>query len=95
MKDVKTIAWNKNKNEKLRVERGIDFNDIVLCLSNEDSILDIIDHPNQKKYPGQKIYVIEYVEYVYLVPYTETDKEIFLKTIIPSRKATKEYLFSN
>lgn len=95
MKGIKTISWNGDKNEKLRVERGIDFNDIVLCLSNESNILDIIDHPNEKKYLGQKIYVIEYMKYVYLVPYVETDEEIFLKTIIPSRKATKEYLFSN
>ncbi|MBT4937115.1 toxin [Candidatus Peregrinibacteria bacterium] len=92
---MKIISWNKEKNEKLQIERNISFDDILICLSNEKSILDVIDHPNQKKYPGQKIYIVEYMQYVYLVPYTETNEEIFLKTIIPSRKATKEYLFNN
>jgi len=30
--------------------------------------------------------------YAYLVPFVETESEIFLKTIIPSRKATRKYL---
>jgi hypothetical protein len=95
MKDINTITWNKEKNKILQTERDICFEDIILCLSNENSILDVIDHPNQEKYPGQKIYIVEYMRYVYLVPYTEKAGEIFLKTIIPSRKATKKYLFNN
>ena len=46
-----------------------------------DSIIEIYEHPNQKKYPGQKIYAISYNEYIYLIPFIETEKEFFLKTI--------------
>jgi hypothetical protein len=56
---------------------------------------DILNHKNQKRYPDQKIYAVEINNYVYLVPFVETEKEIFLKTIIPSRKATKKYLEEN
>ena len=92
---MKHISWNKDKNEKLKNERGISFEDIVVLLCDEKRVLDIILHPNQEKYPKQQIYIIEYKDYAYLVPYIETHNEIFLKTIIPSRKATKYYLFSN
>ena len=54
--------------------------------------MDIFDHPNQEQYPGQKISVVLVESYVYLVPFVENDEEIFLKTIIPSRKATKQYI---
>jgi len=57
-----------------------------------ENILDVLDHPNQDKYPGQKIFVIEFEEYAYFVPFIENEDEIFLKTIIPSRKATRDYL---
>lgn len=65
------------------------FEEVVYHLEN-DEILDVREHPNQERYPGQKIFVIELSDYVYLVPFVETDEEIFLKTIIPSRKARKE-----
>jgi len=52
----------------------------------------ILKHKNQVRYPGQKIYIVEINNYAYLVPFIETEREIFLKTIIPSRKATKKYL---
>ena len=54
-------------------------------------IPDTVDHPNQKRYPNQQIYIVTIEDYVYLVPFVETDEEVFLKTIIPSRKATKRY----
>jgi hypothetical protein len=54
--------------------------------------LDIVQHPNQEKYKGQKIFIINIDNYAYLVPFVESEQEIFLKTIIPSRKATKKYL---
>jgi hypothetical protein len=31
-------------------------------------------------------------DYVYLVPFVEDEHTVFLKTIIPSRKATKQYI---
>jgi uncharacterized DUF497 family protein len=88
---MKTYAWNSEKNEQLISERKISFEDIVVSihLGNE---VDIYDHPNQDCYPGQKISVVIVEDYVFLVPFVESDEEIFLKTIIPSRKATKQYL---
>jgi hypothetical protein len=55
-------------------------------------ILDIVEHPSQEKYKGQRIFIVNINHYAYLVPFVESEKEIFLKTIIPSRKATKKYL---
>lgn len=75
----------------LKVSRGICFEDIVFYIEKGD-ILDDYQHPNQQKYTGQRIMVICIDSYVYLVPYIENEDEIFLKTIIPSRKATETYL---
>jgi len=58
-------------------------------------LLDVLEHPNQEKHEGQKIFVVQIDEYAYLAPFIEDDKEIFLKTIIPSRKPTKKYLQGN
>ncbi len=88
---MKQINWNEEKNKLLKHERGVSFEDILYYLENE-KILDIIEHPNKSEYPNQKIFVIQIVDYVYLVPFVENEDEIFLKTIIPSRKATKEYI---
>jgi uncharacterized DUF497 family protein len=88
---MNTYAWNSEKNEQLIREREISFEDIVVSihLGNE---VEIYDHPNQDRYPGQKISVVIGEDYAFLVPFVESDEEIFLKTIIPSRKATKQYL---
>ncbi len=88
---MKYLNWNSEKNELLKKERGISF-EIMAFQIEVGNILDIIDHPNQDKYPGQRIFVIEFEEYAYFVPFVENDDEVFLKTIIPSRKATKDYL---
>ncbi len=88
---MKPINWNPTKNQQLIVERGISFEDIVFYIQ-QGQLLDDIVHPNSEKYPGQRIFVINVDEYVHLVPYVENRKEIFLKTVIPSRKATKQYL---
>lgn len=87
---MKPINWNSDKNRKLIVERGISFEDIVFSLQS-GCLLDDILHPNSEKYPTQRVFVVEVDDYAYLVPYVENDEEIFLKTIIPSRKATKQY----
>lgn len=71
-------------------ERGISFEDVVFHIYAGD-IIDTFDHPNQRKYPGQQIHAIVVEDYVYLVPFVESEDEVFLKTIIPSRKATKQY----
>ncbi len=88
---MKPINWNSIKNQQLITERGISFEDIVFYIQ-QGQLLDDIQHPNSKKYPEQRIFVINVDGYVHLVPYVENRKEIFLKTVIPSRKATKQYL---
>jgi len=88
-RSVKAIAWNPNKNETLKAQRGVSFEDVVFHISAGD-IIETIDHPNQERYPGQQVHVIAIEEYVYLVPFVESEDEVFLKTIIPSRKAMKE-----
>ena len=87
---MKIITWDPGKNERLKVEREVSFEDVLFHLEAGD-VMDIFDHPNQERYGGQKIYVIAIEEYVYLVPFADSEEEIFLKTIIPTRKATKRY----
>jgi uncharacterized DUF497 family protein len=88
---MKVFSWSPEKNAYLQETRGVSFEEIVLNieLGNEVAIL---DHPNQRSYPGQKISVVIIEDYAYLVPFIEEEDEIFLKTIIPSRKATKQYV---
>ena len=88
---MKYHSWNNDKNEKLKQERKIPFEDVLYYIEN-GRLLAIVSNPNQEKYAGQKIYIIEIDNYAYLVPFLETKNGIFLKTIIPSRKATKKYL---
>lgn len=88
---MKPINWNPDKNRKLIEERGISFEDIVFSLQS-GCLLDDISHPNSAKYPFQQVFIVEMDGYAYLVPYIENDEEIFLKTVIPNRKATKQYL---
>ncbi|MCG2759936.1 MAG: BrnT family toxin [Candidatus Delongbacteria bacterium] len=83
--------WNDEKNQKLKSERDISFEDIVFHIKR-DGLLDIIENPNQKRYEGQKIFIVNVEGYIYLVPFLEDNELIFLKTIIPSRKMTKLYL---
>ena len=88
---MKYFDWDDAKNAKLRVERGIGFEDIVFHIKRGD-LLDILEHPNASRYAGQRIFVIRRDDYAYLVPFVEDEHTVFLKTIIPSRKATKQYL---
>lgn len=88
---MKPINWDPEKNHKIIDERDISFEDVVYCL-HSGGLLDDVSHPNQEQYPHQRIFIVSIDDYAYLVPYVENDKEIFLKTVIPSRKATKQYL---
>ena len=88
---MKYFNWDNEKNRILNETRKITFEEIIFQIQN-DGLLDIIEHPNQEKYFKQKIFVVTYRDYVYLVPFTERENEIFLKTIFPSRKFTKSYL---
>ncbi len=88
----KIVRFGYEKNELLKKDRGVSFDDVVLAVES-GNLLDDIEHPNKERYPNQDIFIIFIMikSYVYLVPYVETEKEIFLKTIIPSRKMTKKY----
>ena len=88
---MKYFDWDDAKNAKLRTERGIGFEEIVFHIERGD-LLDILEHPNPERYGGQRIFVVRREDYVYLVPFVEDEDPVFLKTIIPSGKATKEYL---
>jgi uncharacterized DUF497 family protein len=88
---MKYFDWNPEKNKKLIKERGISF-EICLVHIEQGKILDIIE--NKNPYEHQFVYVLEIEEYIYYVPFVEDEEKIFLKTIIPSRKATKKYLKS-
>ncbi len=83
--------WNQEKNERLKTKRGVSFEQITMHVERGD-LLDIVTHPNQLKYPNQQILVVEINNYVDLVPFVENENGRFLKTIIPSRKATRDYL---
>jgi hypothetical protein len=91
---MKIIRWSSEKNERLIRDRGVCFEQVAIALERGET-LDIVEHPNQHKYPGQKMAVVEIDGYAHLVPYVENDEEIFLKTIIPSRTATRKYLGEN
>jgi len=88
---VKLYAWNKDKNRLLKLERGVSFEEVVVHIAAGD-LLDIVEHPHPERYAGQRVFVVKLQDYVWLVPFVETGDEIFLKTIIPSRKATKRYM---
>ena len=88
---MKTFAWNPDKNRLLRQDRGIGFEDVLFHIERGD-VLDIIEHGNQDRYPGQRMYIVDVEGYAHLVPFVESGEEVFLKTIIPSRKATRDYL---
>ena len=89
--DVKYFSWNNDKNEWLKRERKISFEEVLFYIL-QGQLLEILEHPNEERYKGQKIFVVDIGDYAYLVPFVESEHEVFLKTIIPSRKATKRYL---
>lgn len=87
--------YSQEKNTYLQNIRGICFKDVELAIEDEGRVLDIIDHPNKAKYPDQKMYVLNINNYAYVVPFVKhSENKIFLKTIFPSRKLTKQYLTS-
>ena len=88
---MKSVRWDHEKNAWLQENRGVGFEQIVILMERQD-VLEIVDHPNQDKYPGQRILTVRIGDYACLVPYVEDSDGIFLKTIIPSRKATRKYV---
>ena len=83
--------WSTDKNRQLIEQRAISFETVISAIE-QGGLIDVLEHPNQRRYPGQSIYVVQVNEYLYLVPFvTQTDGTRFLKTIIPSRKAMRDY----
>ncbi len=87
---MKYYNWNKDKNEKLKNARNVSFEEVIFHIE-KGNLLEVVRNPSEK-YENQMMFVVKIEQYVYLVPFVEDEKEIFLKTIIPSRKATKKYL---
>jgi uncharacterized DUF497 family protein len=88
---MKPFRWDPEKNEQLKLERGISFQNMVVAIES-GCLVDILAHPNLAKYPNQKVLVVASDGYAYLVPFVEEEDHFFLKTVIPSRKATRDYL---
>jgi len=91
MKKMRSFFFDEIKNAKLKAERGISFQQIILELE-ADREINVVKHPNSDKYPNQQVFIVEINGYVYAVPFVEDDNHYFLKTIFPSRKLTKKYL---
>jgi uncharacterized DUF497 family protein len=88
---MKPFRWAAEKNESLKSSRGVSFESIVVAVESE-GLLDIVEHPNKAKYPNQRVLVVSFDGYVYLAPFVEEADHFFLKTMIPSRKATRDHL---
>ena len=88
---MKKFLWSNEKDKLLQAERSISFAEVAEAIA-QGRVLDVIEHPNQEKYPGQRVFILEINEYAWLVPFVEDETELFFKTIIPSRKATRTYL---
>jgi uncharacterized DUF497 family protein len=88
---MKPFRWGPEKNSSLLAERGVTFETMVVAIES-GGLLDILTHPNPAKYPRQRILVVAADNYVYLLPFIDEPDYFFLKTIIPSRKATRDYL---
>lgn len=88
---MKPFRWAADKNEALKSARGVSFENVVVAVE-ADGLLDVMVHPNTSKYPHQKVLLVSFDSYVYLVPCVEEADHFFLKTVIPSRKATRDYL---
>ncbi len=87
---MKPFRWDATKNETLTTQRGVSFETVVVAIE-AGGLLDVLAHPNPTKYPRQRVLVVEAGNYVYLVPFVEEESHFFLKTVIPSRKATRDY----
>ena len=87
---MKAFRWNHEKNDRLKRERAISFEEAVLAIER-GGVIDVLEHPNAARYPGQRIMVVAIEGYAWLIPFVEQPDHFFLKTMIPSRKATRDY----
>lgn len=87
---TKQVQWNQEKNTKLKLNRGVCFEDVENAIA-DNRILNIVPHHNPEKYPNQKILIVEINGYIHYVPFVEERHYYFLKSIIPSRKYAKHF----
>ena len=87
----KAIRWKPEKNDELKQERGVSFEEVLSSIEQGGLLVTMV-HPNERKYPNQRIWVVRIRGYAHMVPFVETEEEIFLKTIMANRKATKQFL---
>ncbi len=90
-KPMKYYSWDSEKNRRLKAERKVCIEEAVFCIER-GLLLDIVEPPYQERYAGQRIFIVKIRGYACLVPFVETERDVFLKTIIPSHKATRDYL---
>ncbi len=90
MENIKKVSWNHEKNLKLKQERGLSFEEMEVAILN-GRVLEVIEHPNTEIYSHRKMYIIDWKSYAVIVPYVETETDIYLITAFHSRKATKKY----
>ena len=88
---MKRFRWDPEKNARLIRERGVSFEEVMLSIAT-GRLWDVVEHPHPERYGHQKLFIVEIRRYAYLVPFVEQGDEVFLKTVIPSRKATRAYL---
>lgn len=88
---MKPFRWGAEKNAELQSERGLSFEQVVVAVE-AGGLLDVVSHPNPTRYPNQRVMVVAWDGYAYLVPFVEEADHYFLKTVIPSRKATRDFL---
>lgn len=91
---MKPFRWSAEKNDRLKAERGLSFERVTVAIEN-DGLLDVVGHPRPTKYPRQRVMIVAFDDYAHLVPFVEEAEYYFLKTIIPSRKATRDYLYKD
>ena len=80
---MKEIRWNLLKSERLKRTRGASFEEII-----QSKLIAVKKHPKKS---NQNIMLFDSKGYIWVVPYVETENEIFLKTLYPSRSYTKQY----
>ena len=85
------FRWDPPKGEELRERHGLGFEQIVAAIES-GAVLATMPHPNPARYPKQRIMVVKIDDYAFLVPFVEGEGHVFLKTIIPSRKATRDFI---
>lgn len=88
---MKPFRWSPHKNAELQAERGVSFEQVVVAIE-AGGLVDIVEHPNPERYPHRRIMVVAWDGYAHLVPFVEDKGHYFLKTVIPSRKATRDFL---